>query len=179
MDPPMPLDMAAAAFGSWVPSLVADSLRRSGETQQPSEAVIAAHRGFLAANEPRVANLEILAAYLAPGATLREGPVTSEPADHYGTVPSLPDALADLLALTRSGLASADEAVQLFAMLRPFTMGNGRVARALWLWRTIREPGMSAEALAALSFPQAPASADGHGAPALTAYVGRPQGQCV
>ncbi|MCD1641624.1 hypothetical protein [Aurantimonas coralicida] len=172
----MPLDMAAAAFGSWVPSLVADSLRRSGETQQPSEAVIAAHRGFLAANEPRVANLEILAAYLAPGATLREAP---DAADQHGVVPSLPDALADLLALTRSGLASADEAVQLFRLLRPFTMGNGRVARALWLWRTIREPGMSAEALAALSFPQAPASADGHGAPALTAYVGRPQGQCV
>ncbi len=175
----MPLDMAAAAFGSWVPSLVADSLRRSGETQQPSEAVIAAHRGFLAANEPRVANLEILAAYLAPGAVLREAAVASEAADQHGTVPSLPDALADLLALTRSGLASADEAVQLFAMLRPFTMGNGRVARALWLWRTIREPGMSAEALAVLSFPQAPASADGDSAPALTAYVGHPQGQCV
>ena len=47
------------------------------------------------------------------------------------------------------------------------------------LWRTIREPSMSAEAIAALSFPQAPASADGDGAPALTAYVGHPKGQCV
>jgi len=148
----MPFDMAPAAFGRWVSRLVEESLRRSGRTTLPTEAEIAAHRGLLAANTLRIAHLEIFASYLAPGARLTRVAPLARGDDAF----AMPDALSDLLAHAAAGRTSADELSRLFRLLAPFTEANNRIARALWLWRTIRDPDVGADDLASLTFPAEP-----------------------
>jgi len=144
--------MAAIAFGSWLPRLVAESYRMSSLSREPTSIDISAHRGLVAANNLRLENVEIFMSYIAPSATLKR--VSDLDQSHDDAVSgAVKDALASLLALACTHSARPKEVMRLFHLLQPFTKANGRLTRAVWMWQMSREPGADARTLGELSFP--------------------------
>jgi hypothetical protein len=116
---------------TWIPLAVRRSYVVSSCDRIPSEAELAAHRGFMMCDRLRNANLDVLMSYIEPRATLRpefggagEGSVT--------------DALNQMLGIANAGLGSPNELRSMFDLLAPYTSGNGRCGRALWMWRALR-----------------------------------------
>jgi hypothetical protein len=134
----MGLDIHAAALGGWVPAFVRLSNRLAGITREPTAAEISAHRGLLAANSLRVENLELFIKHVAPGAGLRDrrGPR----ADATSSQTTLREDLTTLVVAARTKSASPARLHKIYRNLRPFTDGNGRCARALWMWQMMRRP---------------------------------------
>lgn len=124
----------------WLPDYVWSSFRASGLSKAPSEAEISAHRGLLMCRTLAVSNIDVLAAYVCPDADWREpikiapGPVLTAEAPRT----DLEQAINDLLAFVNIKAVSADELLLSFNKLKPFTLGNGRIGRALWMWRMTR-----------------------------------------
>lgn len=134
----MSLDIHAAALGDWVSDFVRGSNRISGILREPTAAELAAHRGLLAAGSLRVENLELFTHHVAPGAVLRGSPgVDAASCDEMPAADIRADLDTILLAAqTRS--ASPQRLHRIYKMLRPFTDGNGRGARAVWMWQVMR-----------------------------------------
>jgi Fic family protein len=59
--------------------------------------------------------------------------------------------LEGLLAAAQANLISPHETYRLFRALRPFTDGNGRAGRALWMWQSIRASSADCDDRTALS----------------------------
>lgn len=157
----MRLDIHKAALGGWVREFVRFSNRIAGITREPTAAEIGAHRGLLAANSLRVENLELFIRHVAPGAGLRDR--ASAPADEEVALapPTLRDDLTKIVLAARNKSASPARLHRIYSKLRPFTDGNGRCARALWMWQMMRQPAELA-AIAAIDLADArhPLNAD-------------------
>jgi len=131
----MGLDIHAAAMGDWVPAFVRINNRMSGTAREPTAAEVGAYRGVLGVNNLRVENLELFVHHVAPGARLRDlepGATTD--------VQSLRADLATIVMAARMQSASPDRLHRIYRLLRPFTDGNGRCGRVLWMWQTMRAP---------------------------------------
>ena len=157
----MRLNIHAAALGGWVPAFVRLSNRIAGITREPTAAEVGAHRGLLAANSLCVENLELFMRHVAPGAGLRDRVAVG--ADEEGSVcpTTLRDDLTRIVLAARNKSASPAHVHRIYRKLRPFTDGNGRCARALWMWQMMRQPAELA-AIAALDLADArhPLNAD-------------------
>lgn len=118
---------------------VTESNRIEGILRAPAQEEIAAHDAVLACETLRVADLVAFVGVCQPDARLRG--TNDVPRVRVGNYiaprsgPHIVDWLADLLARIKSGAASPWHAHVEYETLHPFTDGNGRSGRAVWLWQ--------------------------------------------
>lgn len=160
----MGLDIHAAALGGWVPAFVRVSNRMAGITRDPTAAEISAHRGLLAVNSLRVENLELFIRHIAPGAGLRGTSEADAEAEDEASAASvgLKADLATIILAAQTQSASPFRLHRIYRRLRPFTDGNGRCGRALWMWQVMRGTPEQLAAIARIDLvdPRHPLSSD-------------------
>ena len=113
---------------------VQESNRIEGILRDPTEDEIVAHRLLMALDKITVPDLEIFVAVVQPGARLRRQLGWDVRVGNHIAPPGGPiieTQLEDLL----SGDLGAYEKHCIYETLHPFTDGNGRSGRALWLWQ--------------------------------------------
>lgn len=148
------MDLHAAALGGWVREFVRVSNRMAGITREPTAAEVGAHRGLLAANSLRVENLELFIHHIAPGAELRDLPLDAEDED-LAIGDDVRADLATIVLAAQARAASPDRLHRIYQRLRPFTDGNGRCGRALWMWQVMRGTPEELSAIARLDLADA------------------------
>jgi len=158
----MGLEIHAAALGGWVPDFVRVSNRMAGITRAPTAAEISAHRGLLAANALRVENLELFVSHIAPGASLRGLAGGDQRSGGENPCAGLRADLATIVHAAQTNSASPARLHRIYRRLRPFTNGNGRCGRALWMWQVMRGTREELAAIARLELANAahPLNAD-------------------
>ena len=115
---------------------VKESNRIEGINREPTELEVNAHREFLTLTNIRIEDLQNLVAVLQPDAKLRvkagmDVCVGGYTAPRGG--PEIYERLSNLLrSMQRHGAYHTHLA---YERLHPFTDGNGRSGRALWLWQ--------------------------------------------
>jgi hypothetical protein len=101
---------------------------------------VVAHRLFLAA-PLTIDSIVMLVRVLQPDAILRDRPnVPGVRVGNHVAPPSGPEIAERLAAILRAGGDPWLQHVE-YETLHPFTDGNGRSGRAVWLWRHMNEPG--------------------------------------
>ena len=122
-------------------AFVRESNLIEGITRKPKDAEVEAHRAFLKEG-PTVAAFVALVAVLQPNAMLRDHPDVSgvRVGDHVAppSGPLIRAQLEDLVERAVDGDPVYDIHVG-YETLHPFTDGNGRSGRALWLWQMLED----------------------------------------
>ena len=127
----------ATSLGPSLLSFQAESNKIEGIITVRTEEVVALQT-FVSLKEISIDSLVDYVAVIQPNARLRRTPdipgvrVSNHIAPASGQ--SLMDRLSDLLTKTNTGAISAFDAHCTYECLHPFTDGNGRSGRALWLW---------------------------------------------
>ncbi|MBB4000533.1 hypothetical protein [Aureimonas pseudogalii] len=137
----------------WVTEAVRRSYALSGGRREPTTAELGAHRGLMMCRRLEPSNLIVLMSYVDPAATLRHD--DAQEGDDDGA-----RALLKLLALANAKLAAPHELMSLFTLAKPFTAGNGRCGRALWLWRAVQGNETELAAMMSAGMPFGPAAQD-------------------
>ncbi len=119
-------------------AFIRESNRIEGLHHAPTDTEIDAHMVLLTLRTVPVPDLEVFVGLIQPGAVLRRTPGQDVRVGQHVAPPGGPaidDALRDLLADTSRGDSEAAYVVHgAYESLHPFTDGNGRSGRALWLW---------------------------------------------
>lgn len=120
---------------------VAESNRIEGITRRPLKREIEAHHLFLASDRLDAAALQAFVSAVQPGAVLRELPGLNVRVGHHVAPTGGPHILEKLEAILHELQynLNAFSAHVAYERLHPFTDGNGRSGRALWLWQMLRE----------------------------------------
>ena len=118
-------------------AFVRESNRIEGIEREPSVGEVEAYREFLRLEHVTIRDLSRLVSRLAPRARLRDRPGLDVKVGRYfppqGSVQVGYD-LQRLLNDVNLGNPTAFEVHLRYERLHPFTDGNGRSGRALWLW---------------------------------------------
>lgn len=128
-----------------IEEFVRESNRIEGITRDPTGNEIDATAIFLNVAFPKTADLEALVAAIAPGHRLRDKyGLDVRVGDHIAPrgCPEIRAALDTLMARVADGadLYHPWQAHIDYEALHPFTDGNGRSGRALWLWQMQTAP---------------------------------------
>jgi len=134
------------AFATWnLEDFVRESNRIEGIARDPTAAEMNAHVIFINLTFPMTADLEAFVAVIAPGHRLRDKHgldvrVGDHIAPRGGT--EIRTALDTIMARVADGadLYHPWQAHIDYEALHPFTDGNGRSGRALWLWQMQAAP---------------------------------------
>lgn len=136
----------------WLKKFTTESNRIEGITRAtPAENL--AHHDFLSLESPTIAGLEALVSVCAPGHRLRDKPgLNVRVGNHIAPSggPEIRPALEAILAEAKTG--DPHDIHVRYEMLHPFTDGNGRSGRALWLWMMRHRGGRDALMAAQLGF---------------------------
>lgn len=120
-------------------ALVCESNAIEGIYREPTDAELEATERFVTLPEMKVEDVQKLVSIYQPDAILRDRAgldvrVGSYIAPRGG--PQIRWNLATLLADINRDRRDAYKAHVLYEMLHPFTDGNGRSGRAIWMWQT-------------------------------------------
>lgn len=136
--------ITARIFHTELPRFVAESNRIEGIGQVTNKEILA-HEDFLELDKITVSKLEALVSVLQPGAVLRkEKGMDVRVGNHRppSGCPAMRGWLDDLLmSFYDDNPPKPVWTHKQYESLHPFTDGNGRSGRALWLWQTIQLTG--------------------------------------
>lgn len=123
-------------------AFVRQSLQIEGIHRDPTDRELELHNQFLSIICPTVDQLQSAVSVLEPGARLRDvkdgGGVR---VGRHRPKPNGPEIRTDLeKLLSELMLLSSHELYCRYESIHPFTDGNGRSGRLLWLWRVVDEP---------------------------------------
>lgn len=122
-------------------SFVTESNLIEGIRRPPTDEELHEHERFIWLREVTIDDLKQFVSIYQPGAKLRDQPGLNVRVGDYVAPTGGPDirtALTDLL--LRISRMTPYEAHIEYETIHPFTDGNGRSGRALWVWHMIRHP---------------------------------------
>ena len=130
-------------MSDWLRKFVVESNRIEGIEREPTHIEQDLHAMFLALKNPMVGDMETFVSAVQSGAELRDRCGMYVRVGEHRPPDGGPDIRRALDAiLTR---AKSDESPywvhQAYETLHPFTDGNGRSGRTLWLWQMIQRGG--------------------------------------
>jgi hypothetical protein len=119
---------------------VRESNRIEGIHREPTDAECRAHHEFLN-SPPTVERLCDLVAVLAPGHVIRDRVGLNVRVGGHIAPPGGPEIVPALEAILGARMHAHERHCR-YLTLHPFTDGNGRSSRALWLWDMQRVPAI-------------------------------------
>lgn len=137
----------------WLKSFVAESNRIEGITRAPTKKEVAAHARVLSRPAIFIDDLSGFVQSVAPGHTLRDKVGLNVRVGRHIAPAGGPDVPVRLEAILRNiTLANPYRIHCDYELLHPFTDGNGRSGRALWLWQMLQIGGRGFNQAKALGF---------------------------
>lgn len=135
----------------WLRRFVAESNRIEGILREPTQQEMDATAAFLMLTEPTVLSLCELVSVFQPGNRIRDIPgLNVRVGEHVAPAggPDIPVRLAEIVHAAAE-IGSDPHSIHCeYETLHPFTDGNGRTGRALWLWMMLNRGSVRDRAMA-------------------------------
>ena len=128
-------------MSDWLEKFITESNRIEGILRPPLDTEGAAHGRLLVLEELTLSEVSLFVSSIQPGAVIRDKKGLDVRVGNFypdAGGPAIPKLLDLILWDMNKGVNSPWELHLKYENLHPFTDGNGRSGRALWLWQMLR-----------------------------------------